>query len=46
MLHYKTKMIGKDHNFHFVVWQELAMAKGAEDIALQLGKEGDAYCGL
>ena len=46
MLHYKTKMIGKDHNFHFVVWQELAMTKGAGDIALQLGQEGDAYCGL
>ncbi len=46
MNHYKTKMVGKDYNFHFVVWQNLAMRKGEGDIALQVGGKDDTFYGL
>ncbi len=46
MNHYKTKMTGKDYNFHFVVWQNLGMQKGEGDIALQFGGEDDTFYGL
>lgn len=46
MNHYKTKMAGKDYNFHFVVWQNLGMQKGEGDIALQFGGEDDTLYGL
>ncbi len=44
--HYKSKMKGKDYNFHFVNWQHSAMQKGEGDIALQFGGEDDAFYGL
>ena len=46
MNHYKTKMAGKDYNFHFVNWQNLAMQKGEGNIALQFGGADDAFYGL
>ena len=46
MIHYKTKMAGKDYNFHFVDWQNRAMQKGEGDIALQFGGADDALYGL
>ncbi len=46
MNHYKTKMPGKDYNFHFVVWQDLRMLKGEGDIALQFAGEDDTFYGL
>ncbi len=46
MNHYKTKMAGKDYNFHFVNWQNLATQKGEGDIALQFGGADDAFYGL
>ena len=45
-LHYKSKMKGKNYNFHFVNWQDSAMQKGEGDFALQFGGEDDTFYGL
>ncbi|MCI0588345.1 MAG: hypothetical protein L0323_16055 [Planctomycetes bacterium] len=46
MLHYASRMQGKDYNFHFVQWQNLAMPKGAGDVGLQFGGGKDSLYGL
>lgn len=46
MIHYKTLMRGKDYNFHFVQWQDLAMPKGEGDIGIQFGGENDGFYGV
>jgi hypothetical protein len=44
MMHIKTKMNGKDYNFHFVQWQDVRMPKGDGDIGMKFGGEiADLY---
>jgi hypothetical protein len=45
-LHYKTRMTGKAHYFHFVTWQNLAMSRGEGDIGILYGEKGNARFGL
>jgi hypothetical protein len=46
IMHYKTKMKGKDYDFHFVQWQNLAMPKGTGDVDLKFGGDDDNFYGL